>query len=78
MKGFKKYRYKGKIYYSGITEKAVENYGGNLFDLYVELKADGKAGVTIPLYYRKTPDSLYYGAPDELIEHEFSDLEVKE
>ena len=76
MKGFKKYKYNGKIYCDdGFSVE--ENYGGNLFDLYMTLKADGKAGVTIPLYYRKTPDSLYYGAPDELIEHEFSDLEVK-
>lgn len=77
MEKTKKYEYKGKIYFDGIADKAVKNYGGNTFDLYMALKADGKAGVTDPLYFSTDCDTLYYHTAGELIEGEFSDLEVK-
>lgn len=77
MEGFKKYEYNGKIYCDGISDKAIVNYGGNTVDLYMALKADGKAGVTAPLFYSKGENSLYYSTVKGLIEGEFSALEVK-
>lgn len=74
----KKYEYDGKIYCDWDMSRETGNYGGNTFDLYMALKENGKAGVTIPLYYRKSPESLYYGSVAELIENEFSELEAKE
>ncbi len=73
-----KYEYNGRIYCDEDLSDTIGNYGGNTTDLYAALKEDGKAGVTIPLFYRQSLESLYYSSIKELIENEFSDLEVKE
>ncbi len=73
-----KYEYKDKIYCDEDLSGEIGNYGGNTNDLYAALQEDARVGVTIPLYYRKSPESLYYSSIQELIENEFSDLEVQE
>lgn len=66
------YEYKGKIYCEEDLSMEHDNYGGDLYDLYWELKKDGKAN-EITEYYTYGSE-LYYDSPEELIEEEFSNL----
>lgn len=73
-----KYKYKGKIYCEEDLSEEMENYAGDLFDLYWELKEAGEAHEKT-FYYSKEPESSddVYDSPEELIEAEFSELEVR-
>lgn len=72
----KKYEYCGKIYYKDDLSEEIDNYGGDLYDLFLTLESDGKAGHA-KIYYRKETDEPYEDYED-LIETEFIELEVKE
>lgn len=73
----KRYRYKGKVYCEKDLSETIENYGGDLYDLYFELKRDGKAAEQT-LYFNPYDFEEYYESHEELIEKEFGSLEVKE
>ena len=72
----KKYEYCGKIYCKDDLSEEIDNYGGDLYDLFLTLESDGKAG-RAKIYYRKETDEPYEDYED-LIETEFSELEVEE
>lgn len=75
----KKYEYDGKIYCEDNLSKEVDNYGGNIYDLYIALSRDHLANE------KNDGDVTYYYAMDgaydyenyyDLIELDFGDLEV--
>lgn len=72
----KKYEYGGLIYCEEDLSEEIDNYGGDLYDLFLTLESDGKAGRT-KIYYRKESDEPYIDYED-LIETEFCELEVEE
>lgn len=73
----KKYEYNGKIYCDDDLSEEIENYGGCLWDLYFELKKEDRATEEI-IYFDSCHPEVYYETVEELIEGEFSDLEVNE
>ena len=72
----KKYEYCGLIYCEEDLSEEIDNYGGDLYDLFLTLESDGKAG-RAKIYYRKESDEPYRDYED-LIETEFCELEVEE
>lgn len=72
----KKYEYDGLIYCEEDLSEEIDNYGGDLYELFYRLEADGKAGHAY-IYYRKETDEPYEDYED-LIETEFCELEVGE
>lgn len=72
----KKYEYGGLIYCEEDLSEEIDNYGGDLYDLFLTLESDGKAG-RAKIYYRKETDEPYEDYED-LIETEFSELVVDE
>lgn len=72
----KKYEYGGLIYCEDDLSLEIDNYGGTLYDLFISLESDGKAGSTF-VYYAKESSEPYEDYED-LIESEFSGLEVDE
>ena len=72
----KKYEYNGNIYCEDDLSEEIDNYGGDLDDLFFQLCRDGKAGSNT-FYYARESSELYEDYED-LIETEFSDLEVEE
>lgn len=77
----KKYEYGGKIYCEDNLSKDVDNYGGNIYDLYLALSRDhlanekNEGNVT---YYYAMDGAYDYENHYDLIELEFADLEVNE
>ena len=72
----KKYEYNGMIYCEDDLSEQIDNYGGDLYDLFLTLETDGKAG-RAKIYYRKETDEPYEDYED-LIKTEFCELEVGE
>ena len=72
----KRYEYGGFIYCDDDLSKETKNYGGIIYDLFSELERDGIAGCR-EVYYRKETNEPYEDYED-LIEKEFSELEVGE
>jgi hypothetical protein len=72
----KKYEYNGNIYCEDDLSKEIDNYGGDLYELYFALSHDYL--INDVTYYYVTDGTNYYDTYEELIESEFSDLEVKE
>lgn len=75
----KKYEYKGNIYCEDDLSDEIYNYGGDLDDLYFDLLRNNDVEETT---YYSAKDACsseeYYEDYKDLIESEFSDLEVKE
>lgn len=75
----KKYEYCGKIYCKDDLSKEIDNYGGDLYDLFSELEADDRAE-SVVMYRSIDEDGEYgeyiYGEIRYCIEKEFSYLEV--
>lgn len=71
----KRYEYDEKIYCEDDLSEEIDNYGGDLYDLFLTLESYGKAGSTF-VYYAKESSEPYETCED-LIESEFSDLEVE-
>lgn len=72
----KRYEYGGLIYCEDDLSLEIDNYGGDLYELYFSLSHDYL--VNNVTYYYVTDGTTYYDTYEELIESEFSDLEVKE
>ena len=75
----KRYEYNGNIYCEDDLSYEIDNYGGDLYSLYLSLRKDREVDEII--YYYVTDcyaDSSYYEDYEDLIESEFSELEVKE
>lgn len=72
----KRYEYNGKIYCKDDLSNQIDNYGGNLYELYVALSHDDL--VNDVTYYYVTDGTTDYDTYEELIESEFSVLEVNE
>lgn len=72
----KRYEYGGLIYCEDDLSLEIDNYGGALYDLFFRLESDGIAGCA-EIYYSKE-SSEHYEDYEDLIESEFSELEVDE
>ena len=72
----KRYEYEDEIYCEDNLSEEIDNYGGDLFDLFLSLNLDNKTYMRTIFCVRKSGKS--YETTKELIESEFSDLEVEE
>lgn len=77
----KRYEYNGKIYCYHDLSNEIDNYGGDLYELFSQLEADDRAESVV--MYRSIDEDgedgeYIYGEIRYLLEKEFSDLEVKE
>lgn len=77
----KKYEYGGLIYCEDDLSLEIDNYGGDLYELFSELEADDRAESVV--MFRSIDEDgengeYIYGEIRYLLEKEFSDLEVKE
>ena len=72
----KLYEYKGKIYCEEDISYENDDYAGDLYDLYWELKIDGKCNEST-IYYSDYSCKNYSEA-EEMVEEEFSDLVIGE
>lgn len=72
----KRYEYEDEIYCEDNLSEEIDNYGGDLFDLFLSLNRDNKTYMRTIFCVRKSGKS--YETTKELIESEFSDLEVNE
>lgn len=68
------YEYKGLIYCENDLSIEQDNYGGDLYDLYLELKNDNKVNETTSYYVEG--ELQIYDSHEELIDEEFRDLVV--
>ena len=71
----KLYEYKGKTYCEEDISLENDDYVGDLYDLYLELKKDGKCNETT-IYYTSTDCGKTYSEAEEMINEEFSDLVI--
>ena len=71
----KRYEYKGEIYCEEDLSEEIENYGGDLFDLYWNLKTAGDA-IEWKYYASIQNPENTYDSVEDLIEKEFDYLEV--
>lgn len=72
----KRYEYGGLIYCEDDLSLEIDNYGVDLYELYVALSHDDL--VNDVTYYYVTDGTTDYDTCEELIESEFSVLEVNE
>lgn len=72
----KKIRIRWLIYCEDDLSLEIDNYGGDLYELYVALSHDDL--VNDVTYYYVTDGTTDYDTYEELIESEFSVLEVNE
>lgn len=70
----KRYKYEDRIYCEDDLSEEIDNYGGDLFDLYWELKFAGEA-VEWTRYATTKGLCSAYDSAEELIEKEFGYLE---
>ena len=70
------YKYKDSVYCDEDLSCEYDNYAGDLYDLYLDLKEDNKCGETTRYYV--CDKYTGYDEPEELIEEEFSDLVIGE
>lgn len=69
----KRYKYKDQIFCDDDLSEGIDNYGGDLFDLYWELKTAGEAAEWTSYSCTRNPEKVY-DSPEELIEKEFDCL----
>lgn len=70
----KLYKYKGKIYCEEDISLENKDYAGDLWDLYWELKKDGKCNETTVYYTTDDPGATQYDSAEELVEKAFNYL----
>ena len=70
------YKYKDSVYCDEDLSCEYDNYAGDLYDLYLDLKEDHQCGETTR--YDVCDKYTGYDEPEELIEEEFSDLVIGE
>lgn len=68
----KTYQYKGKAYYEGM-EISNSSCEGDLYDLYLTLKDEGKVDEETTYYF----DCEYYSSPEELIRDNLEELGIE-
>ena len=68
----KTYQYKGKEYYEGM-EMGNSSCEGDLYDLYLCLKDEGKVDEETIYYF----DCAYYSSPEELIRANLEEFGIK-
>lgn len=68
----KTYQYKGKAYYEGM-EIDDSSFEGDLYDLYLCLKEEGKVDEETTYYL----DCEYYSSPEELIRDNLEELGIE-
>ena len=71
----KKYEYNGMIYCDEDLSCEIDNYGGDLYDLYYALEEAHE--VSECTYYYSQDNPKYYDSMEDLIEGEFDYLEVE-
>lgn len=76
----KRYEYNGKIYCYHDLSKEIDNYGGDLYELFSQLEADDRAESVV--MFRSIDEDgesseYIYESIRHCIEKEFSDLEIK-
>lgn len=71
------YEYKGKRYCEVDISLRDDDYAGDLYDLYWELKQDGRACEDTTYHLPDNYQDIYTEA-EELVENEFEDLVVGE
>lgn len=71
----KKYEYNGMIYCDEDLSCDIDNYGGNLYDLFFELTEANKAAECT--YYYSQDEPKYYDSIEDLIDGAFDYLEVQ-
>ena len=75
--GEKIYEYKGKHYCDVDLSETDNDYEGDLYDLYWELKEDGECEEETVYHLKNDGDGyIEYSTAEELIEEEFSDLVI--
>lgn len=72
----KKYEYDEKIYCDDDLSEEIENYGGDLYDLFFLLRNNGEASEVTYYFISGDPEN-YYEDIDKFIENEFGELEVE-
>ena len=81
MRNNERYEYKGFIYCEDDISDKFNNYGGNLLDLYYELRRDRKVSEETRYYinsdYFNDVDNCYYDSEEELVEKNYEKLGVK-
>lgn len=70
------YEYKGKHYCEEDLSFEDDDYVGDLYDLYWELKKDGLCNEST-VYYTDCCSSKTYSEAEEMVEEEFSDLVIE-
>lgn len=83
MKMNKRYEYCGLIYCEDDLSKEIDNYGGDLYELFVALECDDRVErkvmyCSIDGFDGGENNEYIYEGIQHCIEEEFSDLEVKE
>lgn len=74
----KRYEYEGLIYCEDDLSEEINNYGGDLFDLYYELQKDNKVDeLTYYFVSAAYGDCAYYEDSADLIENEYEDLGIE-
>ena len=71
------YEYKGKHYCEEDISLEDDDYAGDLYDLYWELRIDGKCNEST-VYYTSVDSGTTYSEAEEMVEEEFSDLVIEE
>lgn len=81
MNNNERYEYKGLIYCEDDISDEFNNYGGNLLDLYYELRRDRKVSEETKYYiiddYFERGYNCYYDREEELVEKNYERLGVK-
>lgn len=72
------YEYKGKHYCEEDLSLTDDDYVGDLFDLYWELRKDNKATESTFYYTEDEGSFSIYCEAEELVEKEFADLVIGE
>ena len=73
----KVYEYKDKHYCEIDTSLKDDDYGGDLYDLYWELRKEGALCESTVYYSAYNPEEVYDTA-EELVEHELEDYVIGE
>lgn len=80
MRNNERYEYKGLIYCEDDISDEFNNYGGDLFDLYYELRRDRKVSEETKYYiiddYFGRGYNCYYDSEEELVEKNYEKLGV--
>lgn len=66
----KRYKYRGKIYCDDDLSEEIDNYGGDLVDLFYDMEDNGDAK-TVSRYYSPQTNEVYE-SPEDFVECELT------